>query len=216
MAAVIWSGGAGSLVAIFVFLLGVAAGGIAGWLVGRDRRIRKDQEAERQQKARDAELRRLRESVRESRSVQAGLLAALETMRKGLEDSETRLAAAERAAREAEGGKAGAKAGAAPALPGGEEPVAPVALVEPAGGMADDLRRIAGIGPHLESVLHELGIFHYAQIAAWTPGEAAYVERYIAAAGGVVAGENWIGQARDILRREAPEFSNAVDDAEGY
>jgi len=47
-------------------------------------------------------------------------------------------------------------------------PAAEVAGVEPAnllkearGGVADDLKRISGVGPKLEGTLHEIGVFHF-------------------------------------------------------
>src|SRR5690606_18717680 len=42
------------------------------------------------------------------------------------------------------------------------------ALAAPRGGAPDKLTRIKGIGPVNERKLHEHGIFHFEQIAAWT------------------------------------------------
>ncbi len=42
-------------------------------------------------------------------------------------------------------------------------------LAAPRGGKADNLTRIKGIGTVNEGKLHALGIFHFDQIAAWTP-----------------------------------------------
>ncbi len=44
----------------------------------------------------------------------------------------------------------------------------PAALPAPRAGAADDLQRIKGVGPVNEKHLHELGVFHFDQIAAWT------------------------------------------------
>ncbi len=41
----------------------------------------------------------------------------------------------------------------------------PVAMATPHEGGADDLKRIKGVGPKLEELLHTLGIFHFSQIA---------------------------------------------------
>ncbi len=40
----------------------------------------------------------------------------------------------------------------------------------------DDLKRIKGVGPKLEALLHSLGIYHFDQIAAWGPAEVAWVD----------------------------------------
>ena len=39
------------------------------------------------------------------------------------------------------------------------------------GGAADDLQRIKGVGPVNEKRLHELGVYHFDQIATWTRAE---------------------------------------------
>ena len=43
----------------------------------------------------------------------------------------------------------------------------PAGLEAPAGGVADDLKRVKGIGRVNEDKLNEIGIFHFKQIAAW-------------------------------------------------
>ena len=62
----------------------------------------------------------------------------------------------------------------APAPPSAheEEPEAePERLEAPREGAPDDLRLIWGVGPKLESMLHEMGFYHYDQIAGWTEPE---------------------------------------------
>ena len=51
----------------------------------------------------------------------------------------------------------------------------PVPLHEPL-GEADDLKKISGVGPKLEAMLNELGIYHYSQIAAFSPENVAWVD----------------------------------------
>ena len=41
-------------------------------------------------------------------------------------------------------------------------------LDAPRDGQADDLKRLSGVGPKLEKLLHENGVYHFDQIAAWT------------------------------------------------
>ncbi len=88
-------------------------------------------------------------------------------------------------------------------------PVSPAALVEEPveetrpesldapKGEADDLKRIGGIGPKIELILNELGIFHFSQIAAWTPGEQAWVDSYLRFEGRVMS-EKWAEQAAEL------------------
>ena len=58
----------------------------------------------------------------------------------------------------------------------------------------DDLKRIKGIGPVNEAQLNELGIYTFAQIAAWTPANVDWVEGYLSFPGRIER-EDWIAQA---------------------
>jgi len=64
-------------------------------------------------------------------------------------------------------------------------------------GEPDDLQRISGIGPGIEKTLHELGVFHFRQIAAFTPENVAWVNRRLRFRGRIER-EDWIGQARTL------------------
>ena len=86
----------------------------------------------------------------------------------------------------------------APVAPTEVGPRRPEGLEGPRGGVADDLQRIAGIGPKLEMVLNDLGIYHYDQIAGWTDDEVAWVDRYLRFKGRVER-ENWIAQAAALM-----------------
>ncbi len=71
----------------------------------------------------------------------------------------------------------------------------PAGAAAPRSGKPDELELIRGIGPQNEKKLHELGIFHFDQIAAWTPKEALWVGGYLAFPGRIER-EDWIGQAK--------------------
>jgi branched-chain amino acid transport system ATP-binding protein len=71
------------------------------------------------------------------------------------------------------------------------------ALAAPRGGAPDRLTRIKGIGPVNERKLHENGIFHFEQIAAWTRDDIIVVETYLAFDGRIDR-EDWIGQAKAL------------------
>lgn len=59
---------------------------------------------------------------------------------------------------------------------------------------ADDLKAISGVGPKLEKVLNGLGVWTYAQIAAWTREEIAWVDDYLSFRGRI-GRDDWIDQA---------------------
>jgi len=61
----------------------------------------------------------------------------------------------------------------------------------------DDLKKIGGVGPKLEKVLNGLGVWTFAQIAAWSPEEIAWVDDYLAFKGRIER-DGWIAQARAL------------------
>ena len=75
--------------------------------------------------------------------------------------------------------------------------VQPPALEEP-DGEADDLTLITGIGPRIQTILNDLGIWHFSQIAEWSEEHEAWVDEQLNFAGRV-SREDWIQQARDLV-----------------
>ncbi|MBS0385785.1 MAG: hypothetical protein JSS00_10610 [Proteobacteria bacterium] len=67
-------------------------------------------------------------------------------------------------------------------------------------GAPDDFTLIDGVSPLQQSTLNSLGIYHFEQIAAWTPGNVAWVDRYLRLRGRI-GEEEWVEQA-DKLARE--------------
>ena len=61
-------------------------------------------------------------------------------------------------------------------------------------GAADDLKKISGVGPKLEQKLNGLGIYHYSQIAAFTPENIAWVDGYLSFKGRITR-DDWVSQA---------------------
>lgn len=82
----------------------------------------------------------------------------------------------------------------------------PEALAAPRNGKADDLKRISGVGPKIEGILNELGIFHFDQISNWTEAEVAWVDEYLQFKGRVDR-EGWIEQAKILAAGGETEFS---------
>lgn len=93
----------------------------------------------------------------------------------------------------------------APGLYESAEPVRPVAteagkprgIAGPRGGRADDLKALSGVGPKIEKTLNQLGIFHFDQIAAWTPEEVRWIGVHLAFPGRIER-EDWVGQAKKL------------------
>jgi NADH-quinone oxidoreductase subunit E len=82
----------------------------------------------------------------------------------------------------------------------------PKGLKAPKGGSGDDLKLIEGIGPVLEKVCHDNGIFHFDQIAAWGPAEVAWMNGNMPRFKGRVSRDKWVAQARLILEVGIEEF----------
>lgn len=104
---------------------------------------------------------------------------------------------------------------AAPAAPVAAPVVAPAAPPRPArrgvkppllasarNGAPDDLTLIDGVSLQRQSTFYSLGVFHFDQIAAWTPDHVAWIDQYLRL-GGRIDEEDWVEQA-DELAREGP------------
>ncbi|MBT55174.1 MAG: 50S ribosomal protein L21 [Mameliella sp.] len=88
------------------------------------------------------------------------------------------------------------------------EPAAEVEGVKPAnlltearGGQPDDLKKISGVGPKLEGLLHENGVFHFDQVAAWDAAEIAYMDDKLSFKGRIER-DNWIEQAKTFAAEQ--------------
>jgi predicted flap endonuclease-1-like 5' DNA nuclease len=93
--------------------------------------------------------------------------------------------------------------------------VKPGVLSGPKGGQADDLKHIKGVGPKLEQACHDLGIYHFDQIAAWSADEVAWVDENLVGFKGRVSRDGWVEQAKILAAGGETEFSRRVakDDA---
>lgn len=75
----------------------------------------------------------------------------------------------------------------------------PANLLSEAQGTADDLKKISGVGPKLEGLLHENGVFHFWQIAEWGKSEIDYMDDKLSFKGRIER-DNWIEQAKDFAK----------------
>ncbi len=104
-------------------------------------------------------------------------------------------------------GTARKAATAATAAEGGEKPP----MLDAPDGEPDDLKRIRGIGPALERLLNEMGVWHFSQIAAWTPEQVAWVDANLVRFKGRASRDEWVKQAEILAKGGETDFSRKVD-----
>lgn len=96
--------------------------------------------------------------------------------------------------------KAAVKAPAKPKAPAKSKgPAKPRTMKAPRKAGADDLKLISGVGPKLESVLNDLGFWHFDQIAKWTKQEIAWVDDNLKFKGRIER-DDWIKQAKKLAK----------------
>ncbi|MFV0472996.1 MAG: NADH-quinone oxidoreductase subunit NuoE [Pikeienuella sp.] len=83
----------------------------------------------------------------------------------------------------------------APGAPAGAN--GPALLKAAREGAADDLKKIKGVGPKLEGLLNELGVYHFDQIAGWGAEDVAWVDERLSFKGRIER-EEWVEQARQL------------------
>ncbi|MBI3438804.1 MAG: hypothetical protein HY054_09200 [Proteobacteria bacterium] len=64
-------------------------------------------------------------------------------------------------------------------------------------GAPDDFTLIDGVSALQQSTLNSLGIYHFDQIAAWTPPNVAWMDRYLRLRGRIEK-EEWVEQASEL------------------
>ncbi|MBB4273913.1 NADH-quinone oxidoreductase subunit NuoE [Rhizobium mongolense] len=98
-----------------------------------------------------------------------------------------------------------AKAAAAPAAskPGLADKNRPVGIEKPTA--PDDLKLISGVGPKIEAILNELGIFTYAQVAGWKKAEREWVDGYLNFKGRIER-DDWAKQAKALAKGGEAEY----------
>jgi NADH-quinone oxidoreductase subunit E len=95
------------------------------------------------------------------------------------------------------------KAEASQAKPSLEDKNRPVGIARPTA--VDDLKLISGVGPKNEKILHELGIFTFAQVASWKKAERDWVDGYLNFHGRVER-EDWVKQAKALAKGGVAEY----------
>jgi predicted flap endonuclease-1-like 5' DNA nuclease len=107
---------------------------------------------------------------------------------------------------------AAAPAAAAAALEVGR----PRGMSSPRAVGPDDLKKIKGVGPKLEELLNSFGYYHFDQIAAWTAGEAEWMDGNLEGFRGRVTRDGWVSQARILAGGGTTEFSERVEKGDVY
>jgi predicted flap endonuclease-1-like 5' DNA nuclease len=177
-----------------------AHGGMAAGLADEPDHLRAELAAAREAQGRLetslAETRELADS-RDSRA--RGLEQALESGRERIARLEQELSEARAAStRQVSSVEAATALAPPPAEPVQGTP--PPALASPE-GEPDDLKKISGIGPGIEKTLHGLGIYHFRQIAQFTPDNVLWIDQRLRFKGRIER-EDWIGQARKLAAGE--------------
>ncbi len=70
---------------------------------------------------------------------------------------------------------------------------------------ADDLKLIWGVGPKLETMLNELGVYRFAQIAEWNDMNLRWVDQSLEAFKGRAVRDRWIEQAKKLAGGWRPD-----------
>ncbi|MCX5568871.1 hypothetical protein [Kaistia nematophila] len=79
----------------------------------------------------------------------------------------------------------------------------PIPLYAPRNGRADPLFLIRGVTKRHAAKLGQVGVFHFSQIASWTPQELAWIAAYLGAGDGPAA-KDWVGQAVHFAGSDLP------------
>ncbi len=72
----------------------------------------------------------------------------------------------------------------------------PEMLARADAGRADDLKNIKGIGPALEGLLNQMGVYHFDQVANWTAENVAWIDDNLVRFKGRASRDGWVEQAK--------------------
>jgi NADH-quinone oxidoreductase subunit E len=95
-----------------------------------------------------------------------------------------------------------AKAAAAP-KPSLDHKDRPAPVAKP--DAPDDLKMISGVGPKIEAILNEIGIYTFAQVAGWKKAECDWVDSYLSFHGRIER-DDWIRQAEALAKGGEAEY----------
>lgn len=71
----------------------------------------------------------------------------------------------------------------------------------------DNLMELKGVGPRLAKTLYDMGIGHFATIAAWTPDDIRKVDSVLGPFAGRIERDDWVGQAKLLAAGDIDGFT---------
>lgn len=80
----------------------------------------------------------------------------------------------------------------------------PELFATPERGAPDDLKRISGVGPKLERLLNQNGVFYFWQVAGWNEAEVRYMDERLEVFRGRIQRDSWVEQARALAAETNP------------
>ncbi|MCR6646593.1 MAG: hypothetical protein NVV62_19780 [Terricaulis sp.] len=87
----------------------------------------------------------------------------------------------------------------------------PLMLASARNGAPDDFTLIEGVTLLQQTTLYSIGVFHFDQIAAWTPENVAWVDQYLRLRGRIEE-EEWVEQAADLAREGPAAVRRVLED----
>lgn len=78
--------------------------------------------------------------------------------------------------------------------------------VEPAKGPGDMLTQLKGLGPKAASILNDLGVTRFEQIASWNEADVAAIDARMGAFKGRITRDRWVDQAKLLARGDTATF----------
>ncbi|CDX12880.1 NADH-quinone oxidoreductase, E subunit [Mesorhizobium sp. ORS 3324] len=79
----------------------------------------------------------------------------------------------------------------------------PAGIERPAA--VDNLKLISGVGPKIETTLHSIGIYTFAQVASWKKAEREWVDGYLNFRGRIER-DDWVKQAKALAKGGVAEY----------
>ena len=80
------------------------------------------------------------------------------------------------------------------------------ASVEPAKGPGDTLTQLKGLGPKAASILADLGVTRFEQIASWNDADVAAIDARMGAFKGRITRDRWVDQAKLLAKGDTAAF----------
>jgi len=96
-------------------------------------------------------------------------------------------------------------------IEGTDEGSKPELLTAAREGGADNLKEIKGVGPKMEGMLNDMGVYHFDQVASWSADEVAWVDANLKGFNGRVKRDGWVDQAKILAAGGDTEFSKKVE-----